>query len=141
MTPVEGTANVTVEKSIVGLEYVTAFNLAQTLTFKIGSETVKGSDMNWTWSNDGNTLTGSTIVTLKRNECGTNLGVEETATGSLDVANYTRSSSVTVDRTTTPGTSGTLSISTGDSKSVAFRNVYTANGGGSGDEPEASHFP
>lgn len=138
MTPVEGTANVTVEKSIVGLEYVTAFNLAQTLTFKIGSETVKGSDMNWTWSNDGNTLTGSTIVTLKRNECGTNLGVEETATGSLDVANYTRSSSVTVDRTTTPGTSGTLSISTGDSKSVAFRNVYTANGGGSGDEPEAS---
>lgn len=40
--------------------------------------------------------------------------------------------------TTTPGTSGTLSISTGDSKSVAFRNVYTANGGGSGDEPEAS---
>lgn len=138
LTPVEGTANVTVEKSIVGLEYVTAFNLAQTLTFKIGSETVKGSDMNWTWSNDGNTLTGSTIVTLKRNECGTNLGVEETATGSLDVANYTRSSSVTVDRTTTPGTSGTLSISTGDSKSVAFRNVYTANGGGSGDEPEAS---
>lgn len=138
LTPVEGTANVTVEKSIVGLEYATAFNLAQTLTFKIGSKTVKGSDMSWTWSNDGNTLTGSTIVTLKRSECRTNLGVEETATGSLDVANYTRSSSVTVDRTTTNGTSGTLSISSGDSKSVAFRNVYTANGGGSGDEPEAS---
>lgn len=138
LTPVEGTANVTVEKSIVGLEYVTAFNLAQTLTFKIGSKTVKGSDMNWTWSNDGNTLTGSTIVTLEQNECGNNLKVEETATGSLDVANYTRASSVTVDRTPTDGTSGTLSISTGESKSVAFRNVYTANGGGSGDEPEAS---
>ena len=82
LTPVEGTANVTVEKSIVGLEYVTAFNLAQTLTFKIGSKTVKGSDMNWTWSNDGNTLTGSTIVTLQQNECGNNLKVEEIATGS-----------------------------------------------------------
>lgn len=138
LTPVEGTANVTVEKSIVGLEYVTAFNLAQTLTFKIGSKTVKGSDMNWTWSNDGNTLRGSTIVTLKRSECGTNLGVEETATGSLDVANYTRLSSVTVDRTTTNGTSGTLSIRSGDSKSVAFRNVYTTNGGGSGNEPEGT---
>ncbi len=138
LTPVEGTANVTVEKSIVGLEYVTAFNLAQTLTFKIGSKTVKGSDMNWTWSNDGNTLTGSTIVTLKRSECGTNLGVEETATGSLDVANYTRLSSVTVDRTTTNGTSGTLSIRSGDSKSVAFRNVYTTNGGGSDNEPEGT---
>ncbi len=138
LTPVEGTANVTVEKSIVGLEYVTAFNLAQTLTFKIGSKTVKGSDMNWTWSNDGNTLTVSTIVTLKRSECGTNLGVEETATGSLDVANYTRLSSVTVDRTTTNGTSGTLSIRSGDSKSVAFRNVYTTNGGGSDNEPEGT---
>ena len=138
LTPVEGTANVTVEKSIVGLEYVTAFNLAQTLTFKIGSKTVKGSDMNWTWSNDGNTLRGSTIVTLKRSECGTNLGVEETATGSLDVANYTRLSSVTVDRTTTNGTSGTLSIRSGDSKSVAFRNVYTTNGGGSDNEPEGT---
>lgn len=138
LTPVEGTANVTVEKSIVGLEYVTAFNLGQTLTFEIGSKTVKGSDMNWTWSNDGNTLTGSTIVTLKRSECGTNLRVEETATGSLDVANYTRSSSVTVDRTTTNGTSGTLSISRGDSKNVAFRNVYTTNGGGSDNEPEGT---
>lgn len=138
LTPVEGTANVTVEKSIVGLEYVTAFNLAQTLTFKIGSKTVKGSDMNWTWSNDGNTLTGSTIVTLQQNECGNNLKVEESATDLLDVANYTRSSSVTVDRTTTNGTSGTLSISSGDSKSVAFRNVYTTNGGGSDNEPEGT---
>ena len=137
LTPVEGTANVTVEKSIVGLEYVTAFNLAQTLTFKIGRKTVNGSDMDWTWSNDGNTLTGSKTVTLKQNECGTNLGVEETATGSLDVANYTRSSSVTVDRTT-PGTSGTLSINIGDSKRVAFRNVYTTNGGGSDNEPEGT---
>ena len=138
LTPVRGTANVTVEKSIVGLEYVTAFNLAQTLTFKIGSKTVKGSDMNWTWSNDGNTLTGSTIVTLQQNECGNNLKVEEIATGSLDVANYTRASSVTVDRTPTDGTSGTLSISSGDSKSVAFRNVYTTNGGGSDNEPEGT---
>lgn len=138
LTPVEGTANVTVEKSIVGLEYVTAFNLAQTLIFKIGSKTVKGSDMNWTWSNDGNTLTGSTIVTLQQNECGNNLKVEEIATGSLDVANYTRASSVTVDRTPTDGTSGTLSISSGDSKSVAFRNVYTTNGGGSDNEPEGT---
>ena len=137
LTPVEGTANVTVEKSIVGLEYATARNLAQTLTFKIGNKTVNGSDMDWTWSNDGNTLTGSKTVTLKQNECGTNLGVEETSTGSLDVANYTRSSSVTVDRTT-PGTSGTLSISTGESKRVAFRNVYTTNGGGSDNEPEGT---
>ena len=138
LTPVEGRANVTVEKKIVGLEYATAYNLGKTLTFKIGNKTVNGSDMNWTWSNDGNTLTGSTIVTLQQNECGNNLKVEEIATGSLDVANYTRASSVTVDRTPTDGTSGTLSISTGESKSVAFRNFYTTNGGGSGDEPEAS---
>lgn len=138
LTPVRGTANVTVEKKIVGLEYVTAYNLGQTLTFKIGNKTVNGSDMNWTWSNDGNTLTGSTIVTLQQNECGNNLKVEEIATGSLDVANYTRASSVTVDRTPTDGTSGTLSISTGESKSVAFRNVYTTNGGGSDNEPEGT---
>ncbi|MGI5955565.1 MAG: DUF7604 domain-containing protein [Coprococcus sp.] len=139
LTPVEGTANVTVKKSIVGLEWATASNLAQTLTFEIGSKTVKGSDMDWTWSNDGNTLTGSTIVTLQQNECRNNLKVQEIATGSLEVANYTRASSVTVDRTpTTDGTSGTLSISTGESKSVAFRNVYTTNGGGSDNEPEAT---
>ena len=139
LTPVEGTANVTVKKSIVGLEWATASNLAQTLTFEIGSKTVKGSDMDWTWSNDGNTLTGSTIVTLQQNECRNNLKVQEIATGSLEVANYTRASSVTVDRTpTTDGTSGTLSISTGESKSVAFRNVYTTNGGGSDNEPEGT---
>ena len=137
LAPVEGTANVTVEKTIVGLEYATARNLAQTLTFEIGRKTVNGSDMHWVWSDVGNTLTGSAIVTLKQNECGTNLGVEEKATGSLDVDNYTRSSSVTVDRTTN-GTSGTLSISTGESKRVAFRNVYTANGGGSDNEPEGT---
>mgnify|MGYP002233328702 FL=1 len=56
----------------------------------------------------------------------------------IDVANYTRASSVTVDRTPTDGTSGTLSISSGDSKSVAFRNVYTTNGGGSDNEPEGT---
>ena len=67
LTPVEGTANVTVEKSIVGLDFVTAHNLAQTLTFTIGSKTVSGSEMNWIWG-DGNTLTGSTIVTLKQGQ-------------------------------------------------------------------------
>lgn len=137
LTPVEGTANVTVEKSIVGLDYVTARNLAQTLTFTIGSKTVSGSEMDWIWG-DGNTLTGSTIVTLKQGQYGNNLKLEETSSGSLDVTNYTRASSITADGTPTEGTQGQFSISQNQSKTVSFRNVYTANGGGSGDEPEAS---
>lgn len=137
LTPVEGTANVTVEKSIVGLDFVTAHNLAQTLTFTIGSKTVSGSEMNWIWG-DGNTLTGSTIVTLKQGQYGNNLKLEETSSGSLDVTNYTRASSITADGTPTDGTQGQFSISQNQSKTVSFRNVYTANGGGSGDEPEAS---
>lgn len=137
LTPVEGTANVTVEKAIVGLDYVTARNLAQTLTFTIGSKTVSGSEMDWIWG-DGNTLTGSTIVTLKQGQYGNNLKLEETSSGSLDVTNYTRASSITADGTPTEGTQGQFSISQNQSKTVSFRNVYTANGGGSGDEPEAS---
>lgn len=126
-----------VEKSIVGLDFVTAHNLAQTLTFTIGSKTVSGSEMNWIWG-DGNTLTGSTIVTLKQGQYGNNLKLEETSSGSLDVTNYTRASSITADGTPTEGTQGQFSISQNQSKTVSFRNVYTANGGGSGDEPEAS---
>lgn len=136
LAPVEGTANVTVEKTIVGLDYATAYNLAKNLNFQIGSKTVSGSSMSWVWSDDGNTLTGSTVMTFKESECKTDLTAAET--GSLDVTDYTRTSSVTVDRTTTSGTSSTFSISTGDAETITFSNVYTANGGGSGDEPEAT---
>lgn len=137
LTPVQGTANVTVEKSIVGLDYVTARNLAQTLTFTIGSKTVHGSEMDWSWG-DGNTYTGSTIVTLEQGQYGNNLKLEETSSGSLDVTNYTRASSITADGTPTEGTQGQFSISQNQSKTVSFRNVYTANGGGSDNEPEGT---
>ena len=138
LTPVEGTANVTLTKTISGLEYATAYNLARTLKFTIGNKTISGTDLNWVWSNDGKTYTGSIVLSLKGRECGTNLKVEETSTGSLDVTGYTRASSVQIDNgSTTSSTSGTLSISTGDTKTVAFTNAYVANGG-SGDEPEST---
>mgnify|MGYP004463359745 CR=1 FL=1 len=138
LTPVEGTANVTLTKTISGLEYATAYNLARTLTFTIGNKTISGTDLNWVWSNDGKTYTGSIVLSLKERECGTNLKVEETSTGSLDVTGYTRASSVQIDNgSTTSSTSGTLSISTGETKTVAFTNAYVANGG-SGDEPEST---
>ena len=138
LTPVQGTANVTLTKTISGLEYATAYNLARTLKFTIGNKTISGTDLNWVWSNDGKTYTGSIVLSLKELECGTNLKVEETSTGSLDVTGYTRSSSVQIDNgSTTSSTSGTLSISTGETKTVAFTNAYVANGG-SGDEPEST---
>ena len=138
LTPVEGTANVTLTKTISGLEYATAYNLARTLKFTIGNKTISGTDLNWVWSNDGKTYTGSIVLSLKERDCGTNLKVEETSTGSLDVTGYTRASSVQIDNgSTTSSTSGTLSISTGETKTVAFTNAYVANGG-SGDEPEST---
>ena len=138
LTPVQGTANVTLTKTISGLEYATAYNLARTLKFTIGNKTISGTDLNWVWSNDGKTYTGSIVLSLKELECGTKLKVEETSTGSLDVTGYTRSSSVQIDNgSTTSSTSGTLSISTGETKTVAFTNAYVANGG-SGDEPEST---
>ncbi|MFR9083441.1 MAG: SpaA isopeptide-forming pilin-related protein [Coprococcus comes] len=138
LTPVEGTANVTLTKTISGLEYATAYTLARTLKFTIGNKTISGTDLNWVWSNDGKTYTGSIVLSLKERECGTNLKVEETSTGSLDVTGYTRASSVQIDNgSTTSSTSGTLSISTGETKTVAFTNAYVANGG-SGDEPEST---
>ena len=137
LTPVEGTANVTVEKSIVGLNFDTAFKLAQTLTFTVSNKTVQGSDMSWVWDGD-NTLTASAVVTLNSREYGDNLTLQETSSDYLDVTNYTRASSITVDGTTTSDTKGQFSIRKNESKTVSFRNVYTANGGGSGDEPEAS---
>ena len=138
LTPVEGTANVTLTKTISGLEYATAYNLARTLKFTIGNKTISGTDLNWVWSNDGKTYTGSIVLSLKEHECGNNLKVEETSTDSLDVTGYTRASSVQIDNgSTTSSTSGTLSISTGETKTVAFANAYVANGG-SGDEPEST---
>lgn len=138
LTPVKGTANVTLTKTISGLEYATAYNLARTLKFTIGKKTISGADLNWVWSNDGKTYTGSIVLSLEERECSTNLKVEETSTGSLDVTGYTRASSVQIDNgSTTSSTSGTLSISTGETKTVAFTNAYVANGG-SGDEPEST---
>lgn len=138
LTPVKGTANVILTKTISGLEYVTAYNLAKTLNFTIGNKTVSGTDLNWVWSNDGKTYTGSVVLSLKEQECDDNLKVKETSTGSLDVTGYTRASSVQIDNgSTTSSTSGTLSISTGETKTVAFTNAYVANGG-SGDEPEST---
>lgn len=137
LTPVEDTANVTVEKSIVGLNFDTAFKLAQTLTFTVSNKTVQGRDMSWVWDGD-NTLTASAVVTLNSREYGDNLTLQETSSDYLDVTNYTRASSITVDGTTTSDTKGQFSIRKNESKTVSFRNVYTANGGGSDNEPEAT---
>lgn len=62
LTPVEGTASVTVEKTISGLDFEHAKTLAEGLGFKVGNHELTYSDMTWSWAND--TYTGTKVISM-----------------------------------------------------------------------------
>lgn len=137
LTPVAGTANVTVTKTITGLSAADAEKLAKTLSFKVGNvSTLSYKDMTWTYENG--VYRGSTIVNIPQDKCG-NIKVEEI--GTLDVSGYTRNTSIFVDSTVAGSgiTSTDMNIAVGNSKSVEFKNNYSQNGG-SGETVESKMF-
>lgn len=141
LTPVEGTANVTLEKVIVGLKYAEARSLAEKLTFTVGSHTLGYSDLNWTWSGTADsygTYTGTTILNISQNEF-RELTLREQATSgnSLEVTGYNRSTSLFIDGNNTGNSeSGTVEISNKDAKTVSFRNIYSLKSGGGGNQDD-----
>ena len=137
LTPVAGTANVTVTKTITGLSAADAETLAKNLSFKVGNvSTLSYNDMTWTYENG--VYRGSTIVNIPQDKCG-DINIEET--GTLDVSGYTRNTSIFVDSTVAGSgiTSTNMNIAVGDSRSVEFKNNYSQNGG-SGETVESKMF-
>lgn len=137
LTPVAGTANVTVTKTITGLSAADAETLAKKLSFKVGNvQTLTYADMTWTYENG--VYRGSTIVNIPQDKCG-NIKIEET--GTLDVSGYTRNTSIFVDSTVAGSgiTSTDMNIAVGNSRSVEFKNNYSQNGG-SGETVESKMF-
>lgn len=137
LTPVAGTANVTVTKTITGLSAAAAETLAKKLSFKVGNvSTLSYNDMTWTYENG--VYRGSTIVNIPQDKCG-DINIEET--GTLDVSGYTRNTSIFVDSTVAGSgiTSTNMNIAVGNSKSVEFKNNYSKNGG-SGETVESKMF-
>lgn len=137
LTPVAGTANVTVTKTITGLSAADAETLAKELSFKVGNvSTLSYNDMTWTYENG--VYRGSTIVNIPQDKCG-NINIEET--GTLDVSGYTRNTSIFVDSTVAGSgiTSTNMNIAVGNSRSVEFKNNYSQNGG-SGEIVESKMF-
>ena len=127
LTPVAGTANVTVTKTITGLSAADAEALANKLSFKVGNvSTLSYNDMTWTYENG--VYRGSTIVNIPQDKCG-DINIEET--GTLDVSGYTRNTSIFVDSTVAGSgiTSTNMNIAVGNSRSVEFKNNYSQNGG------------
>lgn len=137
LTPVAGTANVTVTKTITGLSAKAAETLAKQLQFKVGDvRTLSYNDMTWTYENG--VYKGSTIVNIPQDKCG-NINVKEE--GTLDVSGYTRNTSIFVDSTVAGSgiTSTNMNIVVGNSRSVEFKNNYSPNGG-SGETVESKMF-
>lgn len=137
LTPVAGTANVTVTKTITGLSAAEAETLAKNLSFKVGNvSTLSYNDMTWTYENG--VYRGSTIVNIPQDKCG-DINIEET--GTLDVSGYTRNTSIFVDSTVAGSgiTSTNMNIAVGNSRSVEFKNNYSQNGG-SGEPVESKMF-
>lgn len=137
LTPVAGTANITVTKTITGLSAADAETLAKKLSFKVGNvSTLSYNDMTWTYENG--VYRGSTIVNIPQDKCG-NINIEET--GTLDVSGYTRNTSIFVDSTVAGSgiTSTAMNIAVGNSRSVEFKNNYSQNGG-SGEIVESKMF-
>ena len=137
LTPVAGTANVTVTKTITGLSAKAAETLAKQLQFKVGDvRTLSYNDMTWTYENG--VYKGSTIVNIPQDKCG-NINVKEE--GTLDVSGYTRNTSIFVDSTVAGSgiTSTNMNIEVGNSRSVEFKNNYSPNGG-SGETVESKMF-
>ena len=127
LTPAAGTANITVTKTITGLDATAADTLARQLTFKVGEvKTLSYNDMTWSYANG--VYRGSAVVNIPENKCG-DLQIEEN--GTLDVTGYTRNTSVFVDSTVAGSgiTSTTVNVAVGNSKNVEFKNNYTQNGG------------
>ena len=137
LTPVAGTANVTVTKTITGLSAKAAETLAKQLQFKVGDvRTLSYNDMTWTYENG--VYKGSTIVNIPQDKCG-NINVKEE--GTLDVSGYTRNTSIFVDSTVAGSgiTSTNMNIAVGNPRSVEFKNNYSPNGG-SGETVESKMF-
>lgn len=137
LTPVAGTANVTVTKTITGLSAADAETLANKLSFKVSDvRTLSYNDMTWTYENG--VYRGSTIVNIPQDKCG-DINIEET--GILDVSGYTRNTSIFVDSTVAGSgiTSTNMNIAVGNSRSVEFKNNYSQNGG-SGETVESKMF-
>ena len=137
LTPVAGTANITVTKTITGLSAADAETLAKKLSFKVGNvSTLSYNDMIWTYENG--VYRGSTIVNIPQDKCG-DINIEET--GTLDVSGYTRNTSIFVDSTVAGSgiTSTNMNIAVGNSRSVEFKNNYSQNGG-SGETVESKMF-
>lgn len=137
LTPVAGTANVTVTKTITGLSAAEAETLAKNLSFKVGNvSTLSYNDMTWTYENG--VYRGSTIVNIPQDKCG-DINIEET--GTLDVSGYTRNTSIFVDSTVAGSgiTSTNMNIAVRNSRSVEFKNNYSQNGG-SGEPVESKMF-
>lgn len=137
LTPVAGTANVTVTKTITGLSAKAAETLDKQLQFKVGDvRTLSYNDMTWTYENG--VYKGSTIVNIPQDKCG-NINVKEE--GTLDVSGYTRNTSIFVDSTVAGSgiTSTNMNIAVGNSRSVEFKNNYSPNGG-SGETVESKMF-
>lgn len=137
LTPVAGTANITVTKTITGLSAADAETLAKKLSFKVGNvSTLSYNDMTWTYENG--VYRGSTIVNIPQDKCG-DINIEET--GTLDASGYTRNTSIFVDSTVAGSgiTSTNMNIAVGNSRSVEFKNNYSQNGG-SGETVESKMF-
>lgn len=137
LTPVAGTANITVTKTITGLSAADAETLAKKLSFKVGNvSTLSYNDMTWTYENG--VYRGSTIVNIPQDKCG-DINIEET--GTLDVSGYTRNTSIFVDSTVAGSgiTSTNMNIAVGNSRSVESKNNYSQNGG-SGETVESKMF-
>ena len=141
LTPVEGTASVTVEKTISGLDFEHAKTLAEGLEFKVGEHELTYSDMTWSWAND--TYTGTKVISIPESECGTlEVGEEATDGKSLEVVGYNRNTALYIDGTVVLDATiaGEMSLRVGQSKTVRFENIYTeqnGGGGGSGDDAES----
>ena len=141
LTPVEGTASVTVEKTISGLDFEHAKTLAEGLEFKVGEYGLTYSDMTWSWAND--TYTGTKVISIPQSECGTLEVIEEASDGkSLEVVGYNRNTALYIDGTVVLDATiaGEMNLRVGQSKTVRFENIYTeqnGGGGGSGDDAES----
>ena len=141
LTPVEGTASVTVEKTISGLDFEHAKTLAEGLEFKVGDYKLTYSDMTWSWAND--TYTGTKVISIPQSECGTLEVSEEASDGkSLEVVGYNRNTALYIDGTVVLDATiaGEMNLRVGQSKTVRFENIYTeqnGGGGGSGDDAES----
>lgn len=144
LTPVEGTATVTLTKTITGLTYTNARTLANKLTFTVGSHTLSYSELSWSWSGEADsvgTYTGTYVLSIPQREFDT-LNVSEQATdGNLDVDGYTRNTSLFIDGTNSDQeTQGSITVGNKDARSVEFKNNYVVNDGGTTDDPETNIY-